>query len=85
MVILDSDHSEAHVAGELAAYAPLVAVGSYLIVEDTNVDEVRPDLPAGPLPAIERFLASTPGFVVDAEREKWVITFNPRGYLKRVA
>ena len=85
MVILDSDHSEAHVAGELAAYAPLVAVGSYLIVEDTNVDEVRPDLPAGPLPAIERFLARTPGFVVDAEREKWVITFNPRGYLKRVA
>lgn len=85
MVILDSDHSMTHVAAELAAYAPFVAVGCYLIVEDTNVDDVRPDLPPGPLPAIDAFLASTPGFVVDAEREKWVITFNPRGYLKRVA
>jgi len=35
MVILDSDHSETHVAAELAAYAPLVSVGQSLVVEDT--------------------------------------------------
>jgi cephalosporin hydroxylase len=85
MVVLDSDHSAEHVAAELAAYAPLVGVGCYLIVEDTNVDDVRPDLPTGPLVAIEAFLARTKGFVVDGAREKWVITFNPGGYLKRVA
>lgn len=85
MVVLDSDHSAEHVAAELAAYAPLVGLGCYLIVEDTNVDEVRPDLPPGPLPAIDEFLARTSDFVVDHEREKWVITFNPRGYLRRVA
>jgi cephalosporin hydroxylase len=85
MVILDSDHSAEHVAAELAAYAPLVSIGCYLIVEDTNVDDVRPDLPTGPLVAIQDFLSETDDFVVDSAREKWVITFNPGGYLKRVA
>jgi cephalosporin hydroxylase len=85
MVVLDSDHSAEHVAAELAAYAPVVSVGCYLIVEDTNVDDVRPDLPTGPLVAIDEFLSGTSDFVVDSEREKWVITFNPGGYLKRVA
>jgi cephalosporin hydroxylase len=85
MVVLDSDHSAEHVAAELAAYAPVVSVGCYLIVEDTNVDDVRPDLPTGPLVAIDEFLSRTRDFVVDSEREKWVITFNPGGYLKRVA
>jgi len=85
MVVLDSDHSAEHVAVELAAYAPVVSVGCYLIVEDTNVDDVRPDLPTGPLLAIHDFLAGTQDFVVDSAREKWVITFNPGGFLKRVA
>jgi cephalosporin hydroxylase len=85
MVVLDSDHSAEHVAAELAAYAPSVSVGCYLIVEDTNVDDVRPDLPTGPLVAIEEFLSGRNDFVVDSAREKWVITFNPGGYLKRVA
>jgi len=85
MVVLDSDHSQDHVAAELEAYAPLVGRGCYLIVEDTNVDEVRKDLPPGPIKAVDDFLARTPGFEVDPEREKWVITFNPRGYLRRVA
>lgn len=84
MVVLDSDHSAGHVASELEAYAPLVAVGCYLIVEDTNVDDVRKDLPPGPRKVIQEFVARNPGFEVDLEREKWVITFNPGGYLRRV-
>jgi cephalosporin hydroxylase len=85
MVVLDSDHSAVHVAAELEAYAPLVARGCYLIVEDTNVGEVRKDLPPGPIKALDSFLDRNPGFEVDPERETWVITFNPRGYLRRVA
>jgi cephalosporin hydroxylase len=84
LVILDSDHSQAHVEAELAAYAPLVPVGCYLVVEDSNIGQIREDLLPGPLEAIEIFLATTDEFEIDREREKFLITFNPSGYLKRV-
>ena len=84
LVILDSDHSQAHVEAELATYAPLVPVGCYLIVEDSNIGQIREDLMPGPLEAIETFLAGTDEFVIDREREKFLITFNPSGYLRRV-
>lgn len=34
MVVLDSDHSAAHVAAEVKMYGPLVTPGCYLVVED---------------------------------------------------
>ncbi len=84
LVILDSDHSQGHVEAELAAYASLVPVGCYLIVEDSNIGQIRKDLMPGPLEAIENFLAGTDEFVIDRAREKFLITFNPSGYLRRV-
>ena len=84
LVILDSDHSQAHVEAELDAYSPLVPPGGYVIVEDSNIGEVREDLMPGPLQAIDAFLARTDTFEVDPSREKFMITFNPRGYLRRV-
>ena len=84
LVILDSDHSQEHVEYELAAYAPLVPVGCYLVVEDSNIGQIREDLMPGPLQAIETFLASTDEFEIDRSREKFLITFNPSGYLRRV-
>lgn len=89
LVFLDSDHRQSHVARELAAYADMVTVGSYLIVEDGNSGgnpvhhESVPD--AGPLPAIRAFLASDGRFEPDRTREKFFFTFNPEGYLRRVA
>ena len=85
LVVLDSDHSQSHVEAELAAYAPLVPVGGYLIVEDSNIGRIRKDLLPGPLEAIATFLAANDEFEVDHEREKFLITFNPNGYLRRVA
>ena len=87
LVVLDSDHSKAHVLAELRAYAGLVAVGSYVIVEDTNVNghPVLPDFGPGPREAVEDFLHGQSEFVVDRSREKLLMTFNPMGYLKRVA
>lgn len=86
LVILDSDHSKEHVLRELAAYAPLVSVGSYLIVQDTNLNghPVDPAFGPGPMEALEEFLAGNPGFEPDRSRERLLFTMHPGGYLKRV-
>jgi cephalosporin hydroxylase len=85
MVVLDSDHSAAHVLAELRAYAPLVTPGCYLIVEDGNVNghPVEPSFGPGPWEATKQFLAESNVFDVDREREKYLLTFNPTGYLRR--
>jgi cephalosporin hydroxylase len=85
MTILDSDHSQTHVEAELAAYADLVPPGGYLIVEDSNIGEVRKDLMPGPRQAIETFLAGRDDFEADRSRERFMITFNPSGYLRRLS
>ena len=85
MVILDSDHSRDHVLEELRRYAPLVTSGSYLVVEDTNINghPVLPDFGPGPMEAVETFLSESDDFSVDTTREKLMLTFNPRGFLRR--
>jgi cephalosporin hydroxylase len=85
MVILDSEHSRKHVLAELHAYAPLVAEGCYLVVEDTNLNghPVTVYARPGPWEAVDGFLAETTAFEVDRSREKLLLTFNPCGYLRR--
>lgn len=85
LVILDSDHSAGHVFHEMVAYAPLVQVGGYLIVEDTNVNghPTWPDYGPGPWEAVDQFLAGSDEFAVDRRCERFMMTLNPRGYLKR--
>ena len=89
MVILDATHVEAHVAAELRAYAPLVSVGHYLIVEDTNVNghPVHPEHGPGPTEAVQAFLQEPAAqeFEVDRSCERFYLTMNPGGYLRRVA
>jgi cephalosporin hydroxylase len=46
LVILDSNHTKAHVAAELEAYAPLVTPGSYLVATDGSM-EFLADVPRG--------------------------------------
>jgi cephalosporin hydroxylase len=89
MVVLDSDHSAAHVLAELEAYAPLVTVGSYLVVEDTNLNghPVWPRYGAGPQEALQAWQRRRPPvrFVRDRRRERFGVTFHPGGWLRRVA
>jgi cephalosporin hydroxylase len=87
VVILDSDHSAPHVERELSVYAPMVTVGSYVIVEDTNVNNhpVLPEFGPGPMEAVSAFLTGNDQFVVDEGRQKYHLTFNPRGFLRRVS
>jgi cephalosporin hydroxylase len=87
LVILDSDHRKDHVRNELDIYSPLIGVGGYIIVEDTNVNghPVLPDFGPGPMEAVDEFLATNPDFQADRTREKFGLTFNPRGYLRRIS
>ena len=87
LVILDSDHSKNHVLEELRIFSPYVSVGSYLIVEDTNINghPTYPGFGAGPHEAVDDFLQANPNFVVDSCREKFLMTFNPGGFLKRIS
>jgi cephalosporin hydroxylase len=86
MVILDSAHNRDHVLQEMRAYSAVVAVGQYLIVEDTNVNgnPILPDHGPGPMEAVREFLAERDDFIADPSREKHLVTFNPGGFLKRV-
>lgn len=93
MVVLDSDHTEAHVLDELRAYAPLVTSGSYLVVCDTIVEDLGadafPNRPWGPgnspKSAVAKFLAECPDFVVDERIDaKLLLSNSPNGYLRCV-
>jgi len=93
MVVLDANHTHAHVLAELRAYAPLVTPGSYLVVLDTLIeampDGMFADRPWGrgdnPWTAVHEFLSTTDRFVVDTELEnRLLISVAPRGYLKCV-
>lgn len=85
MVVLDSDHGMSHVSDELKLYCDIVTEGSYLIVEDTqfNGHPVAPEFGPGPWEAVEVFLKSAQEFAPDYSREKFLLTFNPRGYLRK--
>lgn len=87
LVILDSDHEKSHVLQEMRLYGPLVTLGSYMIVEDTNINghPVYPSFGPGPMEAVEEFMKDCTEFEIDLSREKLLLTQNPNGYLKKVA
>lgn len=78
LVLLDSDHSSAHVLAELEIYAPLA---DYLIVEDTLMGYL-PQYDDGPHLALEKWLPDHPEFTADPEP---VPSNHPGGWLRRVA
>ncbi len=84
MVILDSNHSKDHVLAELHKYGPVVSPGCYLIVEDTATGITSTDFGPGPAEAVAEFLEGNQDFIVDPDCEKFALTFNPGGYLRRV-
>lgn len=95
LLILDSLHLKKHVLNELTAYADIVPVGSYIIVQDSDINGhpvlISPQSVAasyagqeGPMEAIEEFLPRDGRFVVDLSRERLMLTMNPKGFLRRV-
>jgi cephalosporin hydroxylase len=80
LVVLDSNHTKAHVRAELEAYAPLVAVGSYVVAMDGHVMEAAAASPRAaadwatnnPNAAVREFAALHPEFI----REEPAFLFN---------
>jgi cephalosporin hydroxylase len=74
------------VIDEMRMWHSVIPVGGYMIVEDSNVNghPVRPDFGPGPMEAINEFLSENSDFEIDLSRQKFYMTQNPRGYLKRI-
>jgi cephalosporin hydroxylase len=93
LVILDSNHTHAHVRRELEVYSPLVRKGSYIVVFDTLIEDMPEDAfsdrPWGrgnnPKTAVLEFLRDNQRFEIDVELEsKLLISVAPSGYLRCV-
>jgi cephalosporin hydroxylase len=84
-VILGSSNGAPRIVQEFTRFAPLVPVGSYVVVENTIVNghPVWPGYGPGPTEAVRRVLALNGDFVQDTSCEKHGLTFNPGGFLRR--
>jgi cephalosporin hydroxylase len=68
----------------LNTYSRLIMPGGCFIVEDRICHhglEVGPN--PDPYEAIEAFLDGNPAFEADRSREAFLITWNPKGYIRR--
>jgi cephalosporin hydroxylase len=98
LVLLDSNHSKAHVAAELEQYHRFVSPGSYIVVTD-GINADLADVPHGhpdwawdnPSAAAAEFAASHPEFVLDREATVFGrasvadgVTYWPGGWLRRL-
>lgn len=76
LLVLDSNHSHQHVLAELLLFAPLLPIGSVIIVADTIISEMPEhyydDRPwnkyENPLSAVNEFLLQNEDFTVD---QRW--------------
>lgn len=85
-VILGSLANRQRLDQEFERYAPLVPVGSYVVIEDTIVNghPVWPTYGAGPAEAVKTVINTRNDFAPDPELERYGLTFNPRGFLRRI-
>ena len=98
LVLLDSNHTKAHVLAELAAYAPLVSPDSYIVAMDGIMGDLF-DGPGGPpewewdnpsQAAIEfagadaRFALEEPAFPFNEGKIAERVTYWPSAFLRRL-
>jgi cephalosporin hydroxylase len=99
LVLLDSNHSKAHVLAELHAYAPLVSRGSYIVAMDGSIMQLVAGGPRtgadwtwnNPRAAAEEFARQNADFVIDEPRflfnESLIsapVSYWRGGHLKRI-
>ena len=99
LVLLDSNHTRAHVLAELEAYAPLVTPGSYAVAADGGVMELLAGAPGArpdwgwnnPKAAAAEFVRRNPGYVLeeppplfDEGLTRQRVSYWAGGYVRRV-
>jgi cephalosporin hydroxylase len=99
LVLLDSCHSKEHVSAELAAYAPMVTVGSYIVVADgimaslAGAPRSQPDWEwNNPLSAVREFVRANPAFQIEQPQFPFNegvvdrrVTYWPDGFVRRTS
>jgi len=99
LVVLDSNHTKAHVLEELRAYGPLVSIGSYIVATDGVMEQVTGAPRTGddwnwnnPRAAVHAFVAEDKRFIIEeptfpcnegAVTER--VTYWPDAFVKRIA
>ncbi len=87
IVVLGGRFDRARTATAFNAYSPLVKPGSYVVVADTVVNghPVWTGFGPGPAEGVKQILNAHGDFAADPDMEKFALTFNPGGFLKRLA
>jgi cephalosporin hydroxylase len=85
IIIEDSSHTFENTLAVLRTYSALLDVGDHFIVEDTICHhglEVGPN--PGPYEAVATFLREDARYIADRSRERFLVTWNPKGFLTRI-
>jgi len=99
LVVLDSNHSKAHVLDELRAYGEIIGPGSYVVATDGIMEQVKGAPRTGddwdwnnPKAAVHAFLAEDKRFVLEEPAfpfnegvVKERVTYWPDAFVKRIA
>lgn len=86
LVIEDSSHTYDNTLNVLNTFSVFIKPGDYFIVEDSicyHGLSLGPN--PGPYEAIETFVNLNSNFEIDRSKESFLITWNPKGYLKRIS
>ena len=87
LVILGTAGTRTPHLGRVRLYSDLVPVGAYVIVEDTIVNghPVWPNFGPGPAEAVKGIVERRENFAIDVEMNKYRLSFNPNGFLRRMS
>lgn len=84
LLIEDSAHTYENTLAVLNLYNQFIHLGNYMIVEDSICHHGLAVGPSpGPYEAIETFIEQNRAFTIDRDKESFLITWNPKGFLKR--
>jgi cephalosporin hydroxylase len=87
LVVLGSRTRRDRTRKEFEAFARLVPIGSYVVIEHTVLNGFPVDASFGPGPheALRRLMNQHDEFLADTTRERHALTFNQGGFLRRIS